>query len=113
MSEIRQLIGSGAFSDLDRRFAGFIEARAGGERPSLALAAALVSRRRSEGHVCLDLEGIAGSVFPDRPVDEVRPVQVPLLHEWTRELKASPVVGSLVPPCVAIACARLRIAVTD
>ena len=53
---IRQLIASSAFSDLDRHFAAFIEAQAGGDRPSLALAAALVSRQRSEGHICLDLE---------------------------------------------------------
>ena len=69
---IRQLIASSAFSDLDRHFAAFIEAQAGGDRPSLALAAALVSHWRSEGHICLDLEEIAGTVFPDKPVDGVK-----------------------------------------
>ena len=65
---------SSAFSDLDRHFAAFIEAQAGGDRPSLALAAALVSRQRSEGHICLDLEEVAGTAFPDPPVEGVKPV---------------------------------------
>ena len=34
MTEIRQLVASSAFSDLDRHFAAFIEAQAGGEQPS-------------------------------------------------------------------------------
>ncbi len=79
MDEIHQLIGSSAFSDLDRHFATFIEAQAGGERPSLALAAALVSHWRSEGHICLDLAEIAGRGFPDKPVEGVEPVQLPSL----------------------------------
>jgi len=94
MDDIRQLIGSGAFSDLDRHFAAFIEGQAGGERPLLGLAAALVSRWRSNGHICLDLEEVAGTVFPDPPVEEVKPVPVPALKGWVRELKQSPVVGS-------------------
>ena len=40
MHEFRQLVGSSAFSDLDRHFATFIEGQAGGDSPSLALAAA-------------------------------------------------------------------------
>ena len=94
MNDIRELVGSDAFSDLDRHFAGFIEAQSGGERPALALAAAMVSRRRSEGHICLDLEEIAGTLFPDKPVDGVNSVQVPSLQDWTKELETSPVVGS-------------------
>jgi len=94
MNDLRQVIGSDAFSDLDRHFVGFIEAQAGGERPALALAAALVSRRRSGGHICLDIEGIAGSVFPEKPVDGLNSVEVPSLEDWIKELKTSPVVGS-------------------
>ncbi len=94
MDDIHQLIGSGTFSDLDRHFAAFIEAQAGGERPLLGLAAALVSRWRSSGHICLNLEEVAGTVFPDPPIDEVRSVLVPPLKTCVRELKKSPVVGS-------------------
>ena len=94
MNEIRGLLRSSAFSDLDRHFATFIEAQAGGDRPSLALAAALVSRWRSEGHICLSLEEIAGAAFPDEPIEGVKPVRVPALKGLVRELKNSPVVGS-------------------
>ena len=86
MTEIRQLIASSAFSDLDRHFAAFIEAQAGGEQPLVALAAALVSRKRSEGHICLDLEALAGSTFPDLPADGVTPIQLPRLKDWTKAL---------------------------
>ena len=94
MPEIRQLLGSSAFSDLDRHFAAFIEEQAGGEQPLVALAAALVSRKRSEGHICLSLETLAGSTLPEMPADGVTPIQLPRLKEWTRALRASPVVGS-------------------
>jgi exodeoxyribonuclease V alpha subunit len=93
MPEVPQLIGSSAFSDLDRHFAEFIVGQAGGGSPSLGLAAALVSRWRGEGHICLDLEEIAGSVFPDKPVEGVKPVPVPALNGWVQELRHSPVVG--------------------
>ena len=94
MTETRQLIASSAFSDLDRHFAAFIEGQAGGEQPLIALAAALVSRKRSEGHICLDLESLAGSTFPDLPADGVTPIQLPRLKDWDKALKSSPVVGA-------------------
>jgi exodeoxyribonuclease V alpha subunit len=94
MSDYRELMGSGAFSDLDRHFAAFIEEHTGGEAPLVGLAAALVSRKRSEGHICLDLEALAGSSFPEMPVDDVRAVRLPQLKDWTRALRASAVVGT-------------------
>ena len=96
MNALRQLLGSSAFSDLDRHFAAFIEQQDGGDRPRLALAAALVSRQRGEGHICLDLEGVAGTTCPEEPTDGVTPVHLPRLKDWLRELKASPVVGTPV-----------------
>src|ERR1035437_10548191 len=94
MTEILQLVASSAFSDLDRHFAAFIEARAGGEQPLVALPAALASCKRGEGHICLGLETLAGSTFPEMPADGVTPIQLPRLKDWTKALRASPVVGS-------------------
>jgi exodeoxyribonuclease V alpha subunit len=94
MDDILQLAASGAFSDLDCHFAAFIARQAGGDSPSLALAAALVSRRRSEGHSCLDLREVAGSVFPDQPIEGIKPIPMPTLKTWVQDLKRSPVVGS-------------------
>jgi exodeoxyribonuclease V alpha subunit len=93
MSDIRQLIASSAFSDLDRHFAAFIEKQAACGQPLIGLAAALASRKRSEGHICLDLEALAGSTFPDLPADGISPIQLPRLKDWTKALKPSPVVG--------------------
>ncbi|MCX6895965.1 MAG: exodeoxyribonuclease V subunit alpha [Verrucomicrobia bacterium] len=94
MNEIRQLIGSDAFSDLDRHFAGFIETQAGGNLPLLALAAALTSRVRTAGHICLDLPALAGTPFPEKPDDGLKPVSLPKLAVWIKELKTSSVVGA-------------------
>lgn len=94
MTDLRQLIASPEFSDLDRHFAGFIELQSGGNRPLLALAAALVSRARGEGNICLDLAALAGTPFPEKPADDAKPVKLPALSAWLKELKAAPAVGS-------------------
>ncbi len=94
MKILRHLLGSAAFSDLDRHFAAFIEAQNGRARPTLALAAALVSRQRSEGHICLDLAAVAGTVFPDKPTEGVIPIRLPRLEDWLRDLRASAAVGA-------------------
>jgi len=94
MTEIRQLVASSAFSDLDRHFAAFIEVQSVGEQPLVALAAALVSNKRGQGHICLDLAALAGGMFPDLPADGVNPTQLPRLKDWTKALTPSPVVGS-------------------
>ncbi len=94
MNDLNQLIDSTAFSDLDRHFARFIELQAGGNRPLVALAAALTSRTRTEGHICLNLESLAGTVFPDNQAEGVEQVQLPDLSAWTQDLVTSSVVGS-------------------
>jgi exodeoxyribonuclease V alpha subunit len=94
MKIIRHLIGSPAFSDLDRHFAAFIEAQNGKARPMLALAAAMVSRQRGEGHICLELGGVAGELFPDKAEKGVIPVRLPGLKDWLKELQAPAVVGT-------------------
>jgi exodeoxyribonuclease V alpha subunit len=85
---------TGIFSDLDRHFARFIERLAGGDNPELALAAATVSRKRSEGHICLDLPAVAGKKLPDAADDAAQPITCPELDTWKKKLWASPVVGA-------------------
>lgn len=82
------------FSDLDRHFASFMERLAGGGQPELALAAALVSQKRSEGHICLDLAAVAGKTSPDAAAAAVQSITCPELASWTEKLRASPVVGA-------------------
>jgi exodeoxyribonuclease V alpha subunit len=94
MTEIRQLLSSGAFSDLDRHFAEFIEAQAGDDQPLVGLAAALVSQRQGQGDICLDLRTVAGRQFPEMPADGVEPIRLPRLTEWTKAIRRSSVVGA-------------------
>ncbi len=83
----------GAFSELDRHFARFIERLAGGNQPEVALAAALVSYYRGQGHTCLDLAAVAGQWWPERLEDEHRAARCPEFDAWIRALRAAPVVG--------------------
>ena len=109
MNELRQLIRSSVFSDLDRHFAGFIEAQTGGDFPLLALAAALTSRTRTEGHICLDLQALSETPFPEKPVDGLNPLRLPGLTAWVKELRSSLVVGSPGQFCPFVMDAQHRL----
>ncbi|MFA6412278.1 MAG: exodeoxyribonuclease V subunit alpha [Syntrophales bacterium] len=77
-------------SALDIHFARFIQGLTGGDAPDVALAAALVSRWRGEGHICLDLSIPAGKVLLPGTDD---PVRCPELDHWCQTLSESPVAG--------------------
>src|SRR5439155_3926777 len=78
----------------DRHFARFLERLGGGPNPPLALAAALVSRSRGQGHICLDLCALAGTLFPDDASDGGQRLRLPEADAWLAALRASPVVGA-------------------
>jgi len=84
-----RLYHSGLFSELDLQFARFISRLSGGESPQISLAAALASRSRREGHICLDLSSLAGKPLGDVGVDVSCPEWVP----WRRALEGSSAVG--------------------
>ncbi len=73
-----------AFTELDHHFARLMERLAGKRNPALALAAALVSRQRNNGHSCLELGEAAGR-FPD--------LETPPADKWIPALRTSRVVG--------------------
>ncbi len=77
-------------SELDYRFAQFIGRLNGTNAPLLILAASLVSRYRSEGHICIDLANLAGKPIE---IEESEPLSCPPLKAWLKSLKKSPVVG--------------------
>lgn len=76
-------------SSLDRAFAKHLALLAPGAEPLVLLAAALASRRRGEGHICLDLRGVAG-----RPLVVAGADCMPGLGEWCALLRRSPLVGA-------------------
>lgn len=73
----------------DRHFAAFIEGEAGGASPLLSLTASLLSSSVGSGHICLNLEAIAGqSVLVDSTE-----TWLPGLEELENALLATSVAG--------------------
>ena len=92
-AELDALLSGPPFAGLDAEFAALVErlAGAGESRPELRLASALVSRRRSEGQVCLDLALASGTAVEN---ESGASVQAPALEPWQDALRqAASVVG--------------------
>lgn len=90
-TELDPLLAGPPFAGLDAEFANLMERLNGGERPELRLAAALVSRRRSEGQVCLDLAAEADGTVENESDQSLR---TPALDPWIASLRgADAVVG--------------------
>ncbi len=87
---LHPLATDGLLSDLDRHFARLMVRLSGGETPEVGLAAALVSRSRRMGHVCLNLPDIAG--HPPEGSTDAPPL--PQLASWREALRRSRVVGA-------------------
>ncbi|WP_373500862.1 exodeoxyribonuclease V subunit alpha [Desulfococcus sp.] len=85
------LYASGLFTWLDIHFAAFISRIAWGAPPEVSVAAALVSRNRRMGHLCLDLVSAAGEI----PSQEFAAagISLPPARAWADTLTASSVVG--------------------
>jgi len=85
-----QLYQQQYLSALDFHFARFIEGLAGDGAHDVSLAAAMVSRWRGEGHICMDLSMTAGKILLSGSDDYIR---CPELAPWLQTLSKSPVVG--------------------
>ena len=88
-SDVDSLLAASPFAGLDAEFARLMERLSGSLNPTLRLAAALVSRRRSEGEVCLDLTRTAGRIVEN---DEGHRCRTPSFSEWISTLQSSPAV---------------------
>lgn len=82
------LLAQGHLADIDRHFAALVADLDGGDRPELALAAALASAWTRDGHACVALSEVAGGDWP-RPGG----VRLPDLEAWVAALDASPMVA--------------------
>ncbi len=87
---LQQLLAQRLIGPLDRHFARFLLQAVESEDPDLALAAALTSAARREGHVCLDLAGIAGVALLEGTPSVF---QLPALEQWRDALLGSGAVG--------------------
>lgn len=89
--EIRELCQKQLISDLDYRFAAFIQQLAGAQaNEALALASVLVSNLSAQGHICVDLAHHANQKFP---TDAEQALICPSLEAWLNALQQCPVVG--------------------
>jgi len=83
------LIRKGTFSHLDIHFAEFMQKLDGRDDIGIFLAAASVSSSNRQGHICLDVEGIA-----DRPLLPEYDLYYPGKETWIKKMKTSPIVGT-------------------
>lgn len=65
MKLLQEALHSGAIGEMDAHFAVFLAAHSRSADASVALAAALLSRATSQGHVCVDLARHAGEALKD------------------------------------------------
>lgn len=87
---MEELYHEGLISDLDYRFGQFIGRLDGCGDHRVMLAAALVSRQRAEGHICLDLRDVK-DVLAAR--QESAPPHYPPPDEWRGSLEGSKAIG--------------------
>src|SRR5688572_24903206 len=78
-AETVSILEDASFSSIDRHFALLMERLGGRVNPLLGLAAALVSRSRGAGNICLHLETLAGTRFPSDPPEPAGSIQLPSL----------------------------------
>jgi exodeoxyribonuclease V alpha subunit len=89
-AQLGALRDAGCLTDLDVHLADVLARVGHADEPSVLWAAALVSHRTGDGHVCADLAEVAGRPLLEGAVDA--PV-APDLATWTAALRATSVVG--------------------
>lgn len=90
LEHLQRAVGEGELREIDFYLARELAAVAGRDDPALLLAAALVSRQTGQGHVCIELDKLAG-----RPVLEGESApSAPELGAWREALTRSRVVGA-------------------
>jgi exodeoxyribonuclease V alpha subunit len=80
------------FSSVDIYFSRFIASFTQQNKEDLSLAAALVSRYVRDGHICLDLNDIAGKII-FKSEDGKNIIECPQLKVWLASLKSASCVG--------------------
>lgn len=93
IQEIENYYSTGFFSEIDIHFARFVSRLSGDGNPALFLAAALVSKFTSTGHICLDLSDAADCLMTEQEHVQ-RSLVCPKLVPWINALRVSPAVGS-------------------
>ncbi len=86
-------------NSLDISLAELMERLSPGDRPLVALSAALASRQIRFGHVCLRVDALANRVVHEPESGPATVFEWPALADWSQALSASPLVGDGTSPC--------------
>jgi len=89
MPTIEQLYDAGYFSDLDYQFAQTLGRVAADENPVVMLTAALASRFTAQGHVCVDLDQMAGRPVITDTGETLPEIRWPEKTRWLEALMES------------------------
>lgn len=110
-SAVETLFEQGCIAAIDRHLAAMIADLAGEDDGHVALAAALASSHVRAGHICVDLNEVAGRLWPGTAEGDSFGPRLPALEDWRASLEASPVVargdGAASLPLVLDASGRL------
>ena len=98
IQDIKNLKNQDGFFDIDLQFADFITKHIEQEEPLLYLGAAITSYYLRNSHICVDLNRIAGTNFPEYksgiellyPETEFTQIKLPELNEWIEALNQFP-----------------------
>lgn len=90
--QISRLLEKNILTPIDTHFAEFVSALSGSDKEEFILAAALLSRRTRQGHVCLDL-GLTGGKEIMTDYDEPSGVVCPAAEKLAEALKENSATG--------------------
>ena len=93
-----ELFTSGYLSRLDFHFARTLEGLTGESQPLVGLAAAVASRFTREGHVCVELQSLAGEPVTLAEGEALAGFAWPDLPQWRAALQTSRLSGGGDPP---------------
>ncbi len=97
LDDIKKLYKQGSFRDLDYFLTETLDRRYQEVTPEALLTTALASHNLVGNHVCLDLNAVAGTVWPKKNSGDEEVsfrITLPNKDEWIEILKASPICGS-------------------
>jgi len=83
------------FSNLDYFFARSMTRAFGEKEPIVQISCALVSKLLSEGHICLDIKEMSGTVMPVSQIDS-NLVRFPDLNSWMKALEQSLIISDTI-----------------
>ncbi len=95
LARLKELADLGLIRQFDFHFAKFIDNQASTPSDTLALMASLLSHESADGHICIDLNHIAGQiVFNTDKYNDVQTIRAANIDQLISDLKTSGITGT-------------------